>query len=54
MGVTPALLVVTRGKLIRMIIIEQSNYLCSYGLVPLIAPFVTETAKSWRFPSGSK
>ena len=54
MGVTPALLVVTRGKLIRMIIIGAIELPLFLWSGTLIAPFVTETAKSWRFPSGSK
>ena len=45
MGVTPALLVVTRGKLIRMIIIGALELPLFLWSGTLIAPFVTETAK---------
>lgn len=53
MGLTPALLVVTRGKLIRMIVI--GTILLPLFLVSgtMIAPFVTQTAKAvGAFPAG--
>lgn len=53
MGVTPALLVVTRGKLIRMIIIGSLELPLFLWSGTLIAPFVTETAKKvGAFPAG--
>ncbi|MFL2079794.1 PTS galactitol transporter subunit IIC [Marinilactibacillus psychrotolerans] len=53
MGVTPALLVVTRGKLIRMIIIGALELPLFLWSGTLIAPFVTETAKKvGAFPEG--
>ena len=53
MGVTPALLVVTRGKLIRMIIIGAIELPLFLWSGTLIAPFVTETAKKvGAFPAG--
>ena len=45
MGVTPALLVVTRGKLIRMIIIGTIELPLFLWSGSLMAPFITETAK---------
>ena len=53
MGVTPALLVVQRGKLIRMIIIGAIELPLFLSSGTLIAPFVTETAKKvGAFPAG--
>ncbi|HFI0361602.1 TPA: PTS galactitol transporter subunit IIC [Streptococcus suis] len=53
MGVTPALLVVTRGKLIRMIVIGAIELPLFLWSGTLIAPFITETAKNvGAFPSG--
>lgn len=53
MGVTPALLVVTRGKLLRMIVIGAIELPLFLWSGTLIAPFVTQTAKSvGAFPSG--
>ncbi len=53
MGVTPALLVVTRGKLIRMIVIGAIELPLFLWSGTLIAPFVTETAKKvGAFPAG--
>ncbi|GAA2917748.1 PTS galactitol transporter subunit IIC [Enterococcus pseudoavium] len=53
MGVTPALLVVTRGKLIRMIVIGAIELPLFLWSGTLIAPFVTETAKAvGAFPAG--
>lgn len=53
MGVTPALLVVTRGKLIRMIVIGAIELPLFLWSGTLIAPFVTQTAKAvGAFPSG--
>ncbi|UXR72285.1 PTS transporter subunit IIC [Staphylococcus sp. IVB6240] len=53
MGVTPALLVVTRGKLIRMIVIGAVELPLFLWSGTLIAPFVTKTAKAvGAFPSG--
>lgn len=45
MGLTPALLVVTRGKIIRMIVIGTVLLPTFLYSGTLIAPFVTETAK---------
>lgn len=53
MGVTPALLVVTRGKLLRMIIIGAIELPLFLWSGTLIAEFVTKTAKAvGAFPSG--
>ena len=53
MGVTPALLVVTRGKLIRMIVIGAIELPLFLWSGTLIAPFVTQTAKAvGAFPAG--
>ncbi|MGY3725585.1 PTS system IIC component, Gat family [Granulicatella balaenopterae] len=53
MGVTPALLVVTRGKIIRMIIIGAIELPLFLWAGTLTAPFVTETAKLvGAFPAG--
>lgn len=53
MGVTPALLVVTRGKLIRMIIFGTLLLPLFLLSGTLIAPFVTELAKGvGAFPAG--
>ncbi|WP_025730565.1 PTS galactitol transporter subunit IIC [Atopobacter phocae] len=53
MGVTPALLVVTRGKLLRMIIIGAIELPLFLWSGTIIAPFVTETAKKvGAFPAG--
>lgn len=53
MGVTPALLVVTRGKIIRMIVIGAIELPVFLWSGTLIAPFVTETAKKvGAFPAG--
>ncbi len=53
MGVTPALLVVTRGKMIRMIVIGALELPLFLWAGTLTAPFVTETAKAvGAFPSG--
>lgn len=53
MGVTPALLVVTRGKLIRMIVIGAIELPLFLWSGTLIAPFITETAKNvGAFPTG--
>lgn len=53
MGVTPALLVVTRGKLIRMIIIGTIELPLFLWSGSLMAPFITETAKKvGAFPKG--
>ncbi|MGT2949170.1 PTS galactitol transporter subunit IIC [Streptococcus devriesei] len=53
MGVTPALLVVTRGKLIRMIVIGAIELPLFLWSGTLIAPFITETAKKvGAFPKG--
>ncbi|MDN6625785.1 MAG: PTS glucitol transporter subunit IIA [Pisciglobus halotolerans] len=53
MGVTPALLVVTRGRVLRMIIIGTIELPIFLWSGTLIAPFVTETAKRvGAFPSG--
>lgn len=52
-GLTPALLVVTRGKLIRMILIGIFMIPVFLWSGTAIAPFVTETAKSvGAFPAG--
>lgn len=52
-GVTPALLVVTRGKLIRMIIIGTIELPLFLWSGSLMAPFITETAKKvGAFPKG--
>lgn len=45
-GLTPALLVVTRGKILRMIIIGSIMVPVFLWSGTAIAPFVTETAKS--------
>ncbi|GGL61511.1 PTS galactitol transporter subunit IIC [Sporolactobacillus putidus] len=53
MGVTPALLVVTRGKIIRMIIIGALELPVFLWAGTLAAPFVTHTAKVvGAFPAG--
>ncbi|MCB5034462.1 PTS glucitol transporter subunit IIA [Streptococcus mutans] len=53
MGVTPALLVVTRDKLIRMIIIGTIELPLFLWSGSLMAPFITETAKKvGAFPKG--
>ncbi|GEP84622.1 PTS system, galactitol-specific IIC component [Staphylococcus piscifermentans] len=53
MGVTPALLVITRGKLLRMIIIGAIELPLFLWSGTLIAKFVTETAKkAGAFPKG--
>ncbi|WP_026314511.1 PTS galactitol transporter subunit IIC [Heyndrickxia acidiproducens] len=53
MGLTPALLVVTRGKLIRMIVIGAILLPLFLVSGTMIAPFVTQTAKAvGAFPSG--
>lgn len=53
MGFTPALLVVTRGKLIRMIIIGAIGLPVFLVSGTMIAPFVTATAKAvGAFPTG--
>lgn len=53
MGVTPALLVVTRGKIIRMIIIGTIELPLFLWSGSLMAPFITETAKKvGAFPKG--
>ncbi len=53
MGVTPALLVVTRGKLIRMIVFGTLLLPLFLLSGTLIAPFATELAKSVKaFPEG--
>lgn len=53
MGVTPALLVVTRGKIIRMIIIGAVELPLFLWAGTLTAPFVTKTAKAvGAFPTG--
>lgn len=53
MGVTPALLVVTRGKLIRMIIIGTIELPLFLWSGSLMASFITETAKKvGAFPKG--
>lgn len=53
MGVTPALLVITRGKLLRMIIIGAIELPLFLWAGTLIAKFVTETAKkAGAFPKG--
>lgn len=53
MGVTPALLVVTRGKLIRMIVIGAIELPVFLWSGTLMAPFITETAKKvGAFPKG--
>lgn len=52
-GLTPALLVVTRGKILRMIIIGTIMLPVFLLSGTAIAPFVTETAKTvGAFPSG--
>ncbi|ASB91397.1 PTS galactitol transporter subunit IIC [Bacillus sonorensis] len=53
MGLTPALLVVTRGKIIRMIVIGAILLPLFLVSGTMIAPFVTETAQSvGAFPDG--
>lgn len=53
MGVTPALLVVTRGKILRMIIIGTFELPLFLWAGTLTAPFVTHTAKLvGAFPKG--
>lgn len=53
MGVTPALLVVTRGKILRMIIIGTIELPLFLWAGTITAPFVTETAKAvGAFPKG--
>lgn len=53
MGVTPALLVVTRGKILRMIVIGALELPLFLWAGTLTAPFVTETAKAvGAFPKG--
>ena len=53
MGVTPALLVVTRGKLLRMIIFGTLLLPLFLLSGTLIAPFATELAKGvGAFPAG--
>lgn len=53
MGVTPALLVVTRGKILRMIIIGTIELPLFLWAGTLTAPFVTHTAKLvGAFPKG--
>lgn len=53
MGVTPALLVVTRGKIIRMIVIGAIELPLFLWAGTLSAPMVTETAKKLgAFPKG--
>ena len=53
MGVTPALLVVTRGKIIRMIIIGAIEMPIFLWAGTLSAPFITGVAKNvGAFPSG--
>ncbi|MCO7124633.1 PTS glucitol transporter subunit IIA [Sporolactobacillus shoreicorticis] len=53
MGFTPALLVVTRGKLIRMIVIGAIGLPVFLISGTMIAPFVTATAKAvGAFPAG--
>lgn len=53
MGVTPALLVITRGKLLRMIIIGAIELPLFLWSGTIIAKFVTETAKkAGAFPKG--
>lgn len=52
-GLTPALLVVTRGKIIRMVIIGTIELPIFLWAATLVAPFVTETAeKLGAFPAG--
>lgn len=53
MGLTPALLVVTRGKMLRMIIIGTIVLPLFLWAGTLVAPFVTQTAMQvGAFPSG--
>lgn len=53
MGATPALLVVTRGKLIRMIVIGAIELPLFLWSGTIMAPFITETAKKvGAFPEG--
>jgi PTS system galactitol-specific IIC component len=53
MGLTPALLVVTRGKMLRMIIIGTIVLPVFLWAGTLVAPFVTQTAMQvGAFPSG--
>ncbi|WP_129044462.1 PTS galactitol transporter subunit IIC [Companilactobacillus metriopterae] len=53
MGVTPALLVVTRGKIIRMIVIGTIELPLFLWAGTLSAPFITQTAKAvGAFPKG--
>ncbi|MDR0920892.1 MAG: PTS glucitol transporter subunit IIA [Lactobacillales bacterium] len=53
MGVTPALLVVTRGKVLRMIVIGALELPLFLWSGTLMAPFITETAqKVGAFPKG--
>ncbi len=53
MGVTPALLVVTRGKIVRMIVIGALELPVFLWAGTLAAPMVTETAKKLgAFPKG--
>ncbi|AYW46049.1 PTS glucitol transporter subunit IIA [Tetragenococcus koreensis] len=53
MGVTPALLVVTRGKIIRMIVIGAIELPVFLWAGTLVAPFVTNMAKNvGAFPEG--
>ena len=53
MGVTPALLVVTRGKIIRMIVIGAIEMPIFLWAGTLSAPFITNVAKQvGAFPAG--
>ncbi|SFH80064.1 PTS galactitol transporter subunit IIC [Pisciglobus halotolerans] len=53
MGVTPALLVITRGKVLRMIVIGTIELPIFLWSGSLMAPFITETAKKvGAFPAG--
>ncbi|WP_412989804.1 PTS galactitol transporter subunit IIC [Pediococcus siamensis] len=55
MGVTPALLVVTRGRIIRMIVIGAVELPIFLWAGTLSAPFITSVAKQvGAFPSGVK
>jgi PTS system galactitol-specific IIC component len=54
MGVTPALLIVTRGKIIRMIIIGAIEMPIFLWAGTLSSPFITHVAKQvGAFPSGA-
>ena len=53
MGLTPALLVVTRGRVIRMVVIGAVLLPVFLGAGTLVADFVTFTAKTvGAFPDG--